>query len=115
MPIKKRQLSENLTSHTVYGLDSFLDFCLVALRLKRKTAVNHRRRIERVLEFCGARNRGEVSTSALRSFLRTIDNDCYANNFVKSLRVYFRDYMKQGDRRNLQDRQGRRCAAQDGR
>jgi integrase len=66
-------------------------------RLKRKTAVNHKRRIERILEFCDDQNCGEVSTPALRSFLRTIDNDCYANNFVKSLRVYFRDYMKRGD------------------
>ena len=81
-------------SHTVYGLDDFLDFCLVDRRLKRKTAVNHKRRIELILEFCGDQNCGEVSTPALRSFLRTIDNDCYANNFVKSLRVYFRDYMK---------------------
>ena len=37
---------------TVRCLDGFLDFCLVDLRLKRKTAVNHKRRVEHVVLAC---------------------------------------------------------------
>jgi hypothetical protein len=43
--IKKERPGEALPECTVRGLGGFLDFCLVDLRLKRKTAVNHRRLI----------------------------------------------------------------------
>jgi len=79
----------------VQVLAGFIDYCEVDRRLNHKTAVNHKRRIERILEFCGAGNGGGVSTASIRAFLRTL-NVGHANNFVKSLRVYFRDYMKQG-------------------
>lgn len=74
------------------GLEKFVRFCEVDRGLKHVTAMNHRRLILRVLATCG----GEPSTEGIRSFLAGITNRNYRNNYVKSLRVYFRDYMREG-------------------
>ncbi len=74
------------------GLEGFVQFCEVDRGLKRVTAMNHRMLILRVLARCG----GEPDTECIRSFLAGITNRNYRNNYVKSLRVYFRDYMHEG-------------------
>ncbi len=71
----------------------FLDFCLVDLRLARGTALRHGNRIRAVLESRG----GEPTTDGIRRFLADFSDSGSANNYVKSLRVYFRDFLGRGD------------------
>jgi len=89
-----RKLTHCMVQSPYQGeLDSFLEFCLVDLRLCRGTALNHRARIRRILEAC----QGDPTTLNIRHFLSTVENQNNCNNFVKSLRIFFRDYLKEGE------------------
>ncbi len=85
---KKLLRPADLTGCTVH-LDRFLKFCEVDLRLERATALNHRRHIERILEECGP----SPTTDAIRQFLAGLKADSTRNNYIKSLRVFYRDFL----------------------
>ncbi len=67
-------------------------FCEVGLGLKRVTAMDHRRLILRMLAGCG----NAPTKERIRAFLGEIANRNYRNDYVKSLRIYFRDYLRRG-------------------
>lgn len=46
--------------------------------------------IKQVLEFCGK----DLTVSRIRDFLDRVENPFTYNNHLKSLRVYFRDYLR---------------------
>ncbi|MEM2125963.1 MAG: hypothetical protein QXQ53_06160 [Candidatus Methanosuratincola sp.] len=70
-------------------LDEFEEFCRADLRLRPESVRRHVMCMRRVLAFC----EGEVTTSKIRNFLSIVENPFTYNNYLKSLRVYFRDFL----------------------
>ncbi|MEN3016550.1 MAG: integrase [Candidatus Methanosuratincola petrocarbonis] len=70
-------------------LEDFEKFCRVDLRLSPESVRRHLLCIRQVLAFCG----GGPTTSKIRDFLSTVENPFTYNNYLKSLRVYFRDFL----------------------
>ena len=70
-------------------LDEFAKFCFVDLRLSKPSVDRHRSFLKKVLVQFGP----EPTTAQIRSLLATVENPYTYNNYIKSLRIYFRDYL----------------------
>ncbi len=76
-------------------LTEFAKFCQVDLRLSPGSVRRHMISVRQIIRECSD---GEfITTGAIRDFLSGIENPYTYNNFLKSLRVYFRDYLNQMD------------------
>jgi integrase len=71
-------------------LDQFLEYCRVDLRQGPRTVERHKYVIKRLL----AQN-PNPTTQDIRSFLGRIENPSTYNNYLKSLRVFYRDFKRQ--------------------
>jgi integrase len=79
-------------------LEDFRLFCLVDKRLRESTTYRHCRNIERILKTIG-KNPHAITRNNLRLYLTQYlhkSTSTYANQ-IKSMRVFFRDFLNQGD------------------
>jgi len=67
-------------------LDAFLEFCRVDLRLSSESVRRHKISLRNMSEECG-----ELTTERIRRFLGSVENPSTYNNYLKTLRIYFRD------------------------
>lgn len=69
-------------------LKDFAIFCQVDLRLSKKSIGQHTCNMRKILASCGL----QPSAAHIRAFLAGVENPYTYNNFLKSLRVFFRDF-----------------------
>ncbi|MCQ5362135.1 MAG: hypothetical protein NO482_01755 [Candidatus Methanomethylicia archaeon] len=67
-------------------LEEFSKLCMADLRRRTETVRRHAVCMKKVLACCGA----NPTSSRIRAFLSTVENPFTYNNYIKSLRVYFR-------------------------
>ncbi|MEN3049770.1 MAG: tyrosine-type recombinase/integrase [Candidatus Methanosuratincola petrocarbonis] len=70
-------------------LGEFEKFCRVDLRLKPESVRRHLVCVRQILAFCGP----SPTAKTIREFLSAVENPFTYNNYLKSLRVYFRDFL----------------------
>ena len=80
-------------------LTDFGQICKVDLRLKDATTTAHLRYTKRYLEFCQKQALASDSSQSMREFLSTVKdgNQNTYRNYVKALKVFFREYLKSSE------------------
>jgi len=81
-----------------HGLSNFKGFCEVDLGLDKETIRSHAWRLKKFLEFVG--DTSSVSREDIRDFLRWVKENYTRgsySNFLKTLKVFFRDYLGRED------------------